>query len=91
MQNKQDKVSIKRFQQGKRRLGIGLLDENRIKRQKISSGAPRVLDSEAEEFIVKATEDKSTAYGRRHDTILNPNHRVKKKYFLSVVNYKLFR
>ena len=91
MQNKQVKVSIKHLQQGKKRLAIGLFEENRIKRQKISSGAPRALDNEDEEFIVKTIEDKSKAYGRRHDTILYANHRVKKKKFLSIVNHNLFR
>lgn len=54
-------------------------------------GAPRALDSEDEEFIQKAIEDKSTAHGRRHDSVLHVNYRVKKKDFLSIANYNLFR
>ena len=69
----------------------GLVEENRVKRRKTCSGAPRALDSEDEEFIQKAIEDKSTAHGRRHDAVLYLNHRIKKKDFLSIANYNLFR
>lgn len=91
LQIKEDKNSKKRFQQRKRRLAKGLLEENRVKRRKTCSGAPRALDSEDEEFIQKSIEDKSTAHGRRHDAVLYLNHRIKKKDFLSIANYNLFR
>jgi hypothetical protein len=52
---------------------------------------PRALDSKDEEFIQKAIEDKNTAHGRRHDAVLYVNHCVKKKDFLSIANYNLFR
>ena len=87
----EDNNSKKRFEQCKRRLARNLIEENRVKRRKASSGAPRAMDSEGEEFIHKALEDKSTAHGRRHDAVLYVNHRVKKKDFLSIANYNLFR
>ena len=87
---KKDKNSRKRYQQSKRRLAKGLLEENRVKRRKISQGAPKALETEDEEFIQKAIEDKSTTHGRRHDAVLYLNHRVKKKDFLPIANYRLF-
>ena len=51
IQIKEHKNSKKRFQQCKRRLAKGLLEENRVKRWKTCSGAPRALDYEDEEFI----------------------------------------
>jgi hypothetical protein len=72
-------------------LATELLEENRVKRGKTCQGAPRALDSEDEEFIQKAIEDKSTVHGRPHDSVLYLNHRVKKKDFLSIANYNLLR
>ena len=79
----EDNNSKKRFEQCKRRLARNLVEENRVKRRKTSTGAPRALDSEDEEFIQKAIEDKSTSHGRRHDAVGYVNHPVKKKDFLS--------
>ena len=62
----EDKTSMKSFQHRKRRLAVQLVEKNRVKRRKLSSGAPRLLDSEDESFIQKAIKDKSTAHGRRH-------------------------
>ena len=77
LQNHDDKESKKRFNQCKRRLANNLVEENRVKRKKVSSGAPIALDFEDEEFIRKAIEDKGTAHGRRQDAVLYLNHRVK--------------
>ena len=86
MEVHEDTTSKKRCEQCKRRLARNLVEENRVKRRKTSTGAPRALDSEDEEFIQKAIEDKSTAHGRRHDAVLYVNYRVKKKDFLSIAN-----
>ena len=91
LQTKQERSSKKQFQQCKRKLATQLIEENRIKRRKICSGAPRLLDSDDEEYIKRAIEDKSTAHGRRHDSVLYTNKRVKKKNFLSIANYHLYR
>ncbi|CAB4020881.1 RNA-directed DNA polymerase from transposon X-element, partial [Paramuricea clavata] len=87
----EDNNSRKRFEQCKRRLARNLIEKNRVKRRKASRGAPRALDSEDEEFIQKAIEHKISPHGRRHDAVLYVNHRVKKKDFLSIANYNLFR
>ena len=91
LQEREDETSMKSFQQRKRRLAVQLVEKNRVKRRKLSSGAPRLLDSEDESFIQKAIEDKSTAHGRRHTTTLYANHRVKKKDFLTIANYNLYK
>ena len=47
------------------------------------------MDSDDEEFIARAIEDKSTAHGRRHDMVLYTGmHRVKKSDLLSLANYR---
>lgn len=85
---KQNTVSgNKSFLRQRKRLASSLIEENRVKRRKQSCGAPSLLDSDDEESIAKAFEDKSTAHGRRHDMVLYTNHRVKKKEFLSLANY----
>lgn len=91
LQAKQESSSKKRFQQCKRKLATQLIEENRIKRRKTCSGAPRLMDSDDEEYIKRAIEEKSTAHGRRHDAVLYTNKRVKKKDFLSIANYHLYR
>ena len=91
LQTKQDCSNKKQFQQCERKLATQLIEENRIKRRKVCSGAPRLLDSDDEEYIKRAIEDKSTAHGRWHDSVLYTNKRVKKKDFLSIANYHLHR
>lgn len=50
-----------------------------------------MLYSDDEEYIKRAIEDKSTADGTRHDSVLYINKRAKKKDFLSIANYHLYR
>lgn len=87
LQNQNTASSRKLFTQARKRLATSLIEENRLKRRKQSCGAPALLDSDDEESIAKAIEEKSTAHGRRHDMVLYTNHRVKKKDFLSLANY----
>ena len=82
LQTHEDKESKKRFNRCKKRQANNLVEEHRVKRRRVSSGAPRALDSEDEEFIVE---------GRRHDAVSYVNHRVKKKDFLTIANYSLFK
>ena len=91
LQTKQESSCKRQFQQCKRKLATQLIEENRIKRRKICSGAPQMLDSDDKEYIKRAIEDKSTAHGRRHDSVLYTNKRVKKKDFLSIADYHLYR
>ena len=86
-----DPKSTRRLKQRKRKLAKQLIEENRLKRRKLGAGAPKSLDTDDEEFIARCIEETSTAHGRRHDTVLYSNHRVKKRHFLSLANYSLYR
>ena len=75
-----------------KRKAKALFEENRVKRRAISSqGRPALLDSEDEEFVAKCIEDKATYHGRRHDTVMYTNKRVKKRDLLNIANYKLLQ
>ena len=50
-----------------------------------------MLHSDDEEYIKRAIKDKSIAHGRRHDSVLYTNKRVKTKNFLSIANYHSYR
>ena len=63
-------------------LGMLLIDQKHL-----GDGAPQSLDTDHEEFIVRYIEETSSAHGRRHDTALYSNHKVKKQHFLSLANY----
>ena len=89
MVEKSDAYSIQKFDQSSKRLASNLIKENRYKDRKIGAGAPSLLDSEDEEFIAKAIEDKSSAHGRRHDTTLYLHHRIKSRDLLTLANYNL--
>lgn len=58
-----------------------------MKHRKLGQGAHRKVDSDEEEFVVKCIEDKATSHGRRHDSVLYLNDRVKVKDFRGTVNY----
>ena len=66
-----------------------LLESNRVKRRKTGAGRPEAVGEEEEDFLAKCIAYKSTAHGRRHDSTMYINHRVKKRHFLSLVNYHL--
>lgn len=81
----------RKTQQAKRKIARDIIDSKRIKKRKLGAGAPSLLDSEDEEFIANAISSKSTCHGRRHETTLFTNHRVKKRDFLSLANYSRLR
>ena len=45
------------------------------------------MDEEDKEFVAKCIENKATAHGRCHDSVMYMHHRVKKSDFLKLVNY----
>ena len=49
------------------------------------------MEEEDENFLAKCIAEKSTAHGRRHDTVMYLSHRKKKGHFLSLVNYNLLQ
>ena len=84
-----DNYCRQRFKQASKKIARRLVLDNRLKLRKLGAGAPVLLDSEDKEFIAKAIESKSTAHGRRHDSTLYLNHRVKFDDLLSLANYSL--
>lgn len=44
------------------------------------------MDEEDERMLMDCIMEKGTAHGRRHDSVIYLNHRVKKKDFLKIVN-----
>lgn len=87
VKSREKKYGNKQFKQGVKRIADNLLEETRIKRRKLGQGAHGKVDSDDEEFVVKCIEDKATSHGRRHDSVLYLNHRVKAKDFRGTVNY----
>ena len=88
---KADKISKQKFRQCVKRLAQQLVKENRVKLRKAGAGAKSLLDSEDETFIANAIESKTSAHGRRHDTVMYLNHRVKSEDLLSIANYNLMK
>ena len=75
--NGNSRVSIQKFNQAVKRLAKKLAQENRLKNRRLGAGPKPLLDSDDEEFIARAIESKSTAHGRRYDSVLYTGHRVK--------------
>lgn len=89
--NKETKCDSYKYKKAVKRAAIKLLDEHRVKRRKLSTGRPTAMDESDEDFLAKCIAEKSTAHGRRHDVVMYLNHRVKKRHFLSLVNYNLLQ
>ncbi|CAB3997160.1 RNA-directed DNA polymerase from transposon X-element [Paramuricea clavata] len=87
IKKRESKYGKQQFKQGVKRIADKIVEENRTKRRKLGQGASRKVDSDDEEFIVKCIKDKATAHGRRHDSVLYLNHRMKTKDFRDKVNY----
>lgn len=61
--------------------------DKRIGMRKRSTGRPCGMDEEDERFLLQCIESKTTAHGRRTDTVMYSGQRVKKKDFLRIVNH----
>ena len=70
-----------------KRIKNNIIHERRLKLRKRGSGRKVLMDENDEIFLAKAIENKATAHGRRKDSVLYLNHRVKKKDILKLVNY----
>ena len=79
VKNQNTASAKKHFVQQRKRLASSLIEQNRVKNRKRSCGAPSLLDSDDEETIAKATEEKSTAHGQRHDMVLYTNSPCQKE------------
>ena len=64
-----------------------IIRDRRLKLRKLGSGRKRSMDEIDEQFLVQSITEKATAHGRRHDSVMYLNHRVKKKDFLRIVNF----
>ena len=76
-----------KFKQMIMRQAKQLFENNRAKKRKKSNqGRPVLIDSDDEDFISKAIEDKSSYHGRS-DLALYTNKRVKKRDLKNIVNF----
>ena len=82
-QRNEDESWKKRVSRRKKRI----IEERKLKKRKSNHGRPRLVDINDELYVAKCIEEKATAHGRRHDSVLYLNHRVKKKDFLKLVNH----
>ena len=89
LQQNNTSYSQQRLQQMKKRTANRLLEDNRIKRRRLGAGPADKIDVECEEFIAKAIESKATYHGRRKETVMFTNRRVKVRDLLNVANFDL--
>ena len=89
LQLSETKYSQQRLQQMQKRTATKLLEENRVKRRRLGTGANEKVDEACEEFIAKAIESKATYHGRRKETVMFTNRRVKVRDLLNIANYDL--
>ena len=87
----EDKDIMRKFSQSRKRVANELLEENRVKRRRLGAGRPRAMGEEEEDYLARCIAEKRTAHGRQHNTTMYLNHRVKKRHFLSIVNYNLLQ
>ena len=79
-----------RLQQMTKRKASQLIKNERIKRRKLGhQGAPRKLNEADEEFLAKCLEDKVTYHGRRDNTVMDTNRRVKSGDLVTIANHRL--
>ena len=81
------KESKKIFKQAVKRTANQLLHSHRIKRCKLGAGAPNLITNEDEQMIAKCIEEKATYHGRRHNTVMYTNRRVKSRDLLAIANH----
>ena len=89
LQLSETKYSQQRLQQMQKRTATKLLEENRVKRRRLEAGANEKVDEACEEFMAKAIESKATYHGRRKETVMFTNRRVKVRDLLNIANYDL--
>lgn len=64
-----------------------LIKQRRLKRRSKGSGRKRLMDENDEKFLEHCIAAKATAHGRRQDSVLYLNHRVKKRDMVKIVNH----
>ena len=83
---KEDKSSANKVRYAAKRVTDSLLEQNRVKRRRLGAGRPMEMGEDEEQFPLQSIEEMSTAHGRRHDTVLYMNHKVKARDMLKIVN-----
>ena len=89
LQLSETKYSQQRLQQMQKRTATKLMEENRVKRRCLGAGANEKVDEACQAFIVKAIESKATYHGRREETVMFTNRRVRVRDLLNIANYDL--
>lgn len=74
---KEDKSSANKVRYAAKRVADSLLEQNGVKRRRLGAGRPMEMGEDEEQFLLQSIEEMSTAHGRRHDTVLYMNHKVK--------------
>ena len=74
---KGNKYDNRRFKQMVKRTQQQLIESNRLKKREKSTGRPAVVDEEIQNFLVKCIAFKCVSHGRRQDTVLYSNRRIK--------------
>ena len=72
-----NKYDNRRFKQMVKRTQQQLIESNRLKKGEKSTDRPAVVDEKIENFLVKCIADKCVSHGRRQDTDLYSNRRIK--------------
>ena len=68
------------------RTAKSITEEHRIKRRRLGQGRPETIDDDEEEFVARCMEAKATYHGRRKETTMFLNRRVRCKDLLRIVN-----
>ena len=89
--NPEAAASKQKVKQAIKRQATALQETYRLKRRRLGAVQERKMDSDDEEFVAKAIEEKATYHGRRHDTVMYTNRRVKSTDLLNIANFKLLQ
>ena len=63
-----------------------IIRERRLKLKNRGRGRKTLMDEVDERFLLECISSRATAYGRRHDSVMYLNNRVKKADFAKIVN-----
>ena len=83
-----DKYHQRLFNNRVKRKAVELIEENRLKRRKLTNqGRERLIDSDKETLIEKLIEDKATYHGRHQHAVMYTHKRVKIRDLKDSLNY----
>ena len=68
------------------RTAKSITEEHRIKRRRMGQGRPETIDDDEEEFVARCVEAKATYHGRKKETTMFLNKRVRCKDLFRIVN-----